>query len=277
MLSNIHQEFEPSEELQDAIKCFWYNRRDYGETPSGFTVLPDGYAEIIFHFGSGCSITQDGNVQSLPSPFIMGLLNQPALFYAQNQLEIISVRCFPWAVFDLLGLSSEKTENVAHTFEHPVAQLQSVLNDLVTAGKIEEAISQVEQYFLKLRSQITVDSLLFKAGAAMRKANGTIPVNQVADAAHMTVRTLERKFKQYSGHTVKDISGVMRFEQIRNRLWLSPETSLAALAQEFCYSDQPHLSRDFKKYTGITPAAFAREIRKRKQMVNNDFVAFVQA
>lgn len=24
MLSAIHQEFEPSEELQDSIKCFWY-------------------------------------------------------------------------------------------------------------------------------------------------------------------------------------------------------------------------------------------------------------
>ncbi len=277
MLSDIHKEFEPSEELQDAIKCFWYNKRDCGEALSGFTVLPDGYAEIIFHFGNGCSIAQDGSLLALPSPFIMGLLNQPALFYAQEQLEIIGIRCFPWAVFDLLGVSSEKAHNGIHQLEHPVVQLQSVLNDLVTTGKIEEAISQVQEFFLKLQSLITVDSLLFKAGKAMRKANGIIPVNQVAEAAHTTVRTLERKFKQYSGHTVKDISGVMRFEQIRNRLWLSPDTSLAALAQEFGYSDQSHLNREFKKYTGITPAAFAREIRKRKQMIDNDFVAFVQA
>lgn len=277
MFSNIHQEFEAPEELRDTIKCFWYNRRDYGEEISGFTVLPDGYAEIIFHFGSGCSITHQGILQDLPSPFIMGLLNQPALFHAQNQLEIIGIRCFPWAVFDLLELSSEKTENGVHTFEHPVAKLQGLLNDLITQGKIEEAISQVEQYFLKLHSQITIDSLLFKAGTAMRKNNGAIPVNQVANSAHTTVRTLERKFKQSSGHTVKDISGIMRFEQIRNRLWHTPEASIAALAQEFGYTDQSHLSREFKRYSGITPAAFAREARKRKQILSNDFVAFVQA
>jgi len=277
MFSNIHQEFEVPEELRDTIKCFWYNRRDYGEELSEFTVLPDGYAEIIFHFGSGCSISHQGILQALPSPFIMGLLNQPALFYAQNQLEIIGIRCFPWAVFDLLGLSSEKTENGVHRFEHPVAQLQSALNDLITQGKIENAIFQVEQYFLKLHSQITIDSLLFKAGAAMRKNYGAIPVNQVADSAHTTVRTLERKFKQSSGHTVKDVSGIMRFEQIRNRLWHAPETSIAALAQEFGYTDQSHLSREFKRYSGSTPAAFAREARKRKQAISNDFVAFVQA
>ena len=130
---------------------------------------------------------------------------------------------------------------------------------------------------MKLHSLITADSLLFKAGAAMRKNNGTIPVNQIADSAHTTVRTLERKFKQSSGHTVKNISAVMRFEQIRNRLWHAPEASIAALAQEFGYTDQSHLSREFKRYTGTTPAVFAREARKRKQALNNDFVAFVQA
>ncbi|WP_288374026.1 helix-turn-helix domain-containing protein [uncultured Chryseobacterium sp.] len=277
MFSNIHQEFEVPEELKDTIKCFWYNRRDYGEKPSEFTVLPDGYAEIIFHFGSGCSISHQGILKALPSPFIMGLLNQPALFHAQNQLEIIGIRCFPWAVFDLLELSSEKTENGVHTFEHPVAQLQTVLNDRVTQGKIEEAIFQVEHYFLKLHSHITTDSLLAKAGAAMRKNKGAIPVNQVADSAHTTVRTLERKFKQSSGHTVKDVSGIMRFEQIRNHLWNTPEASIAELAQEFGYTDQSHLSREFKRYSSITPAVFAREAKKRKQALSNDFVAFVQA
>ena len=51
-----HQEFEPPEELRDTIKCFWYNRKDFGEVQSSFEVQPDGYAEIIFHFGSACSI-----------------------------------------------------------------------------------------------------------------------------------------------------------------------------------------------------------------------------
>src|SRR6202012_5174041 len=82
-----HQEFEAPEELRDTIKCFWYNIRDFGEQESGFEVLPDGYAEIIFHFGSGCSISYNGGLQPLPSPFMMGLLDQPVVFYAKNRLE----------------------------------------------------------------------------------------------------------------------------------------------------------------------------------------------
>lgn len=271
----LHQEFEPPEELRDTIKCFWYNRRDVGELPSSFEVLPDGYAEIIFHFGSGCSISHKEGLQPLPSPFMIGLLNQPVIFHTKNRLEIIAIRCFPWTVFDLLGLPSGK--DGVRTFEHPIAQLQPTLSKLILAGQIDEALAQVKQYFLNARSRIAVDSMLFKAGVAMRKANGTMPVSQVAAAAHTTVRTLERNFSQSSGHTVKDVSRLIRFEQVRNRLWHYPDTNIAGLAYELGYTDQSHLSREFKRYTGTTPAAFAREAKKGKQAVSNDFVAFIQS
>ena len=270
-----HQEFEPPEALQDTIKCFWYNRGDFGELQSSFEVMPDGYAEIIFHFGSACSISYNGGLQPLPSPFMVGLLNQPVLFYAKNRLEIIGIRCFPWTVFDLLGLPSGK--DGVHVFEHPIAQLQSTLHKLIHADRIEEAIARVKQYFLNVRSQVALDSMLFKAGVAMREANGTLPVSEVAAAAHATVRTLERNFKQSSGHTVKDVSGLIRFEKVRNQLWLYPNSNLAGLAHELGYTDQSHLSREFKRYSGTTPAAFARKAKKGKQAVSNDFVAFVQA
>ena len=270
-----HQEFEPPEELRDTIKCFWYNRRDFGEVQSSFEVVPDGYAEIIFHFGSGCSLSHNGGLQPLPSPFMMGLLDRPVLFYTKNRLEIIGIRCFPWTVFDLLGLPSGK--DGVRIFEHPIAELQSTLNKWIHAGRIEEALAEVKQYFLDARSRIAIDSMLSKAGAAMRKGNGSLPVSQVAAAAHATVRTLERNFSQSSGYTVKDVSILMRFEQVRNRLWLYPDSNLAGLAQELGYADQSHLSREFKRYSGTTPAAFARKAKKRKQAVSTDFVAFIQA
>ena len=270
-----HQEFESPEELRDTIKCFWYNRRDSGEPQSSFEVQPDGYAEIIFYFGSALSISYNGGLQPLPSPFMMGLLNQPVVFYTENRLEIIAIRCFPWTVFDLLGLQPGK--DGVRILEHPIGQLQPSLNKWILAGKIDEALAEVKQYFLNARSGIATSSMLFKAGVAMRGANGTMPVSQVAAAAHATVRTLERNFKQSSGHTVKDVSGLMRFEQVRNQLWLYPDSNIAGLAHELGYTDQSHLSREFKRYSGTTPAAFARKAKKERPVVSSDFVAFVQA
>lgn len=268
-----HLEFEPSEALQNSIQCFWYDRREFGEVESSFEVVPDGYAEIIFHFGSGCSIAHNGNIEPLPSPFMIGLLNQPAHFYAKNSLEIIGIRCYPWSIFDLLELPSGK--NGVQIFEHSIAQLQPILAQYIKDGKIEEAITHVQKEFLSI-PQIFNDNTLSKAGNIMRETKGTMSVSQIATEAHSTVRTLERKFKQSSGHTVKDVSGLIRFEQVRNQLWLDPESNLAALAIELGYTDQAHLSREFKRYSGTTPAAFARKAKKGKQIISSDFITFKQ-
>lgn len=270
-----HQEFEPPEELRDTIKCFWYNIRDFGEQQTDFEVVPDGYTEIIFYFGSLSTISYGSGLQQLPSPFMMGLLNQPVRFYTEDRLEIIGIRCFPWTVFDLLGLPSGK--GGVHIFEHPIATLQSSLNELVIAGRIDHALARVKEYFLNIRSGIATSSMLFKAGVAMREANGSMPVSEVAASAHATVRTLERNFKQSSGHTIKDVSALIRFEQVRNHLWWYPDSNLTSLAHELGYADQSHLSREFKRYSGSTPGAFARKSKKRKQALGDDFVAFIQA
>lgn len=239
--------------MRDAIRCFWHTRREF-HGPR-FEIVPDGYAEIVFYFGSCCL---DG--KPLPSPFLMGLLNQPVVLSTDGRLDVIGVRCYPWTVFDLLGLPAGK--DGLRVLEHPVAQLQERLQACVEAGRIEDAAGLLAQYFVRARPK-ALDSTLTKAGVAMLEASGAMPVSAVAAAAHATVRTLERKFKQSSGHTVKDVSGLMRFEQARNRLWTEPEASLAALAQELGYTDQSHLSREFKRYSGMTPSAFAAQKRRR--------------
>ncbi|QJD80697.1 AraC family transcriptional regulator [Spirosoma rhododendri] len=270
-----HLEIESPEALRSLIKCFWYTSIEFADGQSNFEVVPDGYAELIFHFGSPCSIGSDTGLKPLPSPFLVGLLNQPIHFYSQNRLEIIGVRCFPWTVFDLLGLPSGK--DGVRTVEHPVARLQATLAELVRVGNIDEALAQVAAYFLAMQSPTSDDKTLNKAGAAMRQANGTLPVSQVAAAAHATVRTLERKFRQAAGHTVKDVSALIRFEQVRDSLWHDPDTKLAGLAHELGYTDQAHLSREFKRYTGTTPGAFARKTKRAREALGSDFVVFVQS
>jgi AraC-like DNA-binding protein len=271
----LHREFLPPEALRDSIKCFWHNSRDFGAAPSSFEVLPDGYAEIIFYFGHGCGISLGGSEQPLPPLFMMGLLNQPVHLHTSGRFEVIGVRCFPWTVFDLLGLPSG--QEALRIFEHPMAQLHPRLAQSMQAGRVDEALAELTRYLLHARAQVAVDSMLARAGLAMRQAHGSMPVSQVAAAAHATVRTLERKFRQSSGHTVKDVSGLMRFEQVRNRLWLQPDAGLAGLAQELGYTDQSHLSREFKRYGGMTPSAFARKARQGQQAAGSDIVAFVQA
>jgi AraC-like DNA-binding protein len=252
-MSPQHREFPPPAPLREAIKCLWHDRRDAPPAGEPFDVLPDGYTEIIFHFGG--AHTEHG--QPLPSPCIVGLLPGPLKLRARGRLEIVAIRCYPWAVFDLLGIPAD-TAGV-RAIDHPIAQLQPALERCVGAGRMDDAIALLESYLLS--AQPRLDAVVVRAGAVLREGQGSMPVRDVAAAAHATVRTLERKFRRASGHTVKDVASLMRFEQVRNRLVIEPTASLAALARELGYTDQSHLHREFKRYSGTTPAAFARRQR----------------
>lgn len=269
-----HIEFEAPLPLKDAIKCFWYSRMEFGPEESCFEVIPDGYAEITFHFGSSCSIIIDKGFEALPSPFMVGLLNKPVHFYAKDRLEVIGIRCYPWTVFSLLGIQSNQKD--INTFTHAIAHLQQPLAEHLKVDNIDEAINIISEFLLSTHQKAT-DNTIQKAGTALHNAKGNLPVSNIADTAHTTVRTLERKFRESSGHTVKAVSALLRFEQARNQLWLNPETQLAALAYDLGYTDQSHLSREFKKYSGTTPASFARKAKKDRQFITRDFVAFVQS
>jgi AraC-like DNA-binding protein len=272
-----HQELAPPAALQDTIKDFWYLSREFDDHHPTLEVAPDGYAEIIFYFGATCHLSTPTGWQALPSPFLVGLLQQPALFWASGRVEFMGIKCFPWVVFELLGLPAGR-DGMRRVMAHPIAALQATLAEQVRAGRVAAALADLQQYCLQARARMAPSPVLNRAGGALRAAAGRLPVSQVAAAAHATVRTLERQFKQAAGHTVKDVAGLMRFEQACEQLWQHPAASLAGVAQQLGYADQSHLGREFKRYSGgTTPAAFARHAARWQREVNTDFVAFILA
>lgn len=269
-----HLELQPPVGMRDRIQGFWYLERDFGPEPSAFEVLPDGNAEVIFYFGTELTLEQGGQRELMPSPFIVGLLGKTVQFYAKDRLKIIGVKCYPWAVYELLNLTPIK-DGLASSLSHPIVSLQHELAALLEQEKIAEGLNLVSDWFVEQQSLLADNPLLAKAGKAMLQSKGSLPVTAVAEAAHATVRTLERKFKASSGHTVKDVAVLMRFEQVRDRLCCAPDTPIAGLAHELGYADQSHLNREFKRYSGMTAAAFARQATVRQASFADDFVAIV--
>ncbi|PJJ84445.1 helix-turn-helix domain-containing protein [Mucilaginibacter auburnensis] len=267
-----HQEFTVIGQLHNHVQGFWYREMEFSNYPATFDVLPDSHAEIIFYFGGGCSVLTGGTIEPLSSPFLVGLLGKTTYFQVEHNIKLIGIKCFPWAVYDLLKLPAVK--GGVQRLTHPLAGLHPALNVLVSEAKVEGAITLLSNWLVN-ESNIKNNAQLNQAGRAMLGANGALPVRLVASAAHITVRTLERKFKTSSGNGVKNISNLIRFEQARDRLWCYPNTSISALAYELGYADQSHLNREFKRYSGLTAAAFAKQTQLRKKESYSDFVAIV--
>jgi len=81
-------------------------------------------------------------------------------------------------------------------------------------------------------------------------------VEDVARAARVDVRTLQRWFRLYVGVTPKWVLQRYRLHEAAEQLKAASPPSLAVLADTLGYADQTHFARDFKRVVGRTPGAF---------------------
>ena len=99
-----------------------------------------------------------------------------------------------------------------------------------------------------------------KIDDVIRHIECTYGLNPVADSAVIfckSRRHFERVFKETVGISAKLYSQIVRFR--RASVLVSRSTlPLARIATELGYSDQSHMSHEFKRFTNISPAAYTR-------------------
>lgn len=76
-------------------------------------------------------------------------------------------------------------------------------------------------------------------------------------------RTIQRACLDTLGHGPKWLSRRIRLQEVALALALAtrPTEELAVIAADLGYTDQSHLTRDFRTATGVTPDAYRRTIR----------------
>lgn len=90
-------------------------------------------------------------------------------------------------------------------------------------------------------------------------------IDQLADAGSVSVRTLQRLFDQHVGATPAFVIRRWRIieaaEAARSAIDAGDEwRGWAAVAAELGYSDQAHLTRDFRRHLGLSPSAYLSQV-----------------
>ena len=97
------------------------------------------------------------------------------------------------------------------------------------------------------------------------EANGR--VSDLAIHAGQSVRTLQRRVRSTTGCPPKRFLALQRFRRSLYEIAAGGE-GLSAIASDLGYSDQAHLTREFRRHSGSTPGAFRQSwCRPRAQTV----------
>ena len=89
---------------------------------------------------------------------------------------------------------------------------------------------------------------------------GEIRLKDIAGAVGMSMFHLARTFRASTGVTLHRYLIRARVEKVK-ALLLDSDQSLAVIADATGFSDQSHMSKTFKRFTGTTPRLFRRTRR----------------
>jgi YesN/AraC family two-component response regulator len=129
--------------------------------------------------------------------------------------------------------------------------LSVMLNILVRNVTASRFGSQKEEPGAPLIDRI-VDHIHLYIGSPAK-----LRVEYMADQFYLSVNYLGEYFRKETGQSLRDYIGRYRLKLVQQRL-AQTRLTISEIAQEFGYSDESHLSRQFKKHACVSPSEFRK-------------------
>lgn len=229
-----YYEVKPAPLLKKYIDAYWhYEHTD--DTTQNYDVLPDGCMDIIFDFGARTIVAYGAT----PTSQTHRLVPHQMLF---------GIRFMPGILAQLVGVSASTLREKIVPLEGIDIELHTELTGLFDLHGSREYAKFCNE---KLGYAISLRDKVMRLAAADTHTNA-LTVDELARQSRVSVRHLQRLFRDRVGVTPKQYLKIMRFNRARHLLDDSEKT-LATCADELGYSDQAHMTKDIKQLAATTP------------------------
>lgn len=172
----------------------------------------------------------------------------------RGSLKTFSARLQPAAAGGLFGVDPVALVDGFVPIELP----PGLMEELQVAPDWAAMAEPINRWLLSLNAGKACADPVAREATRLRMLRGTVPIQELADAAGLSLRHFQRRFRQLTGLNPKHYARICRIGHAVHRKELEPEAPWTALAYEAGYSDQSHFIRDFKALTGTLPSEFLR-------------------
>jgi len=226
--------------LTESVECLWQATR----APGMYTVPPDGCIDIVYSSTTGLSVAGTMTVEhafpaTRPDNFEIGLRFRPGM-----------ARAFLSPSGTLLS-ASELTDRIVPLEELWGRSGRDALRHLNDLGSAAACAALLETLLRTPAAKNPVQRALDYAS----RNHGSVNLDWIASQASLSARQFRRRCLEESGLTPKVLCRILRFRRARSIALAAPCPNWADIAAQTGYSDQAHLIRDFREFTGRTPMA----------------------
>jgi AraC-like DNA-binding protein len=262
--------------LRRDIRAFWMldeTQEEFNRDP----VVPDSYTELVINCGAPIVLAEMDGVQTeLPRVFFTQLQKGPIRLQAQGDAQFIAVSFYPWTAHALFDLPDPESQDMIISPDGQWQRLAKSIQEAVLHSGYEEGLARLQQFMTDAYCRTLPDiSPVRSAGEQLYASKGQSDMDQLAQDSCLSLRQLERRFKQLTGVTPKSLARLIRFESARNRLFFDPTLSILDLVHEFGYTDQAHLTHEFKNFMRLTPGQFVTHMLNYPRTIEVGFLQYV--
>jgi len=249
------ERIDPTGQAQKAIECYWIVKDD-DATHVKQKIIPDGFTEIIFHFGDHYRINLGGQWKRQETSLLAGQISTHFFLENTGVTDILGIKLKPSAVTHLFGVPmssiTDQVVGLGKVMEH---KMKSVEASIRKTKDDKERIKLIEAFFSESCAGYPDNHPVDHALAMIFSKHGMLSVNDICKELSVTDRYIQQLFRKYVGLSPKFFARVIRFSYIF-QLIKENNPDWAAVVYQAGYYDQSHFIRNFKALTGKDPTAY---------------------
>lgn len=242
--------FEHHPECLGRVEALWAFR---SSERAHHKVLPDGRIDLLTRFKLG----RNGAISNIRL-IIAGPAKRFSTVFADIHTGLLGVRFHPGWGGACLGIDAAALRENVLLGDEAIRSMKGRAEALLRARTIEALRTALLDTARELAAGVRLDGRFARTIAAielLQHYEGRCSVEFLARSAEVSVRTLSRNVSDAAGLSVKSLAAVFRFQKSMRALRLDPFISLANLAADAGYSDQSHMTREFRELGGFTPGS----------------------
>jgi AraC-like DNA-binding protein len=251
----------PAAPLDTYIERFWWSQRDQPEI-FGEHMLPSGSAQLIFALHDAPLICQPNSPMLGALVWSRGIVHGPQGTYYQSGAKppgiAVGVSFRPGAAGAILGVPAAELTDRHVPIDALWGARGHELREQLLAAQGATAVFRVLERDLtaRLKPPLLMHPAVAQALAMHSKTWASSRVTDIQREAGYSPRHFIALFRAAVGLTPERYYRVKRFTAVLRRLADDNGASLADLAASVGYADQPHLTREFREFAGITPTQY---------------------
>lgn len=223
-------------------------------------LLPDGYSEIVFSLSNRFerhAVGESGPREEVRASYLIGGRSHSVMTRALGDLRLIGVKLESQALRNVIRTPlSEFRDATLSLRDLNHTALLDLEDALANITCIEQIAAQLDDFFLQRRATLQcADTFVTRLIQRIRASAGDVRIREWVRSMRLDPRYFERRFCACTGITPKRFARIARFTRSYAHFVRGKAVHGALGAHLDDYYDQSHFYRDFKYFTGITPAA----------------------